>query len=237
MAPTDHITEYSRAARFRLALSDAAADLSDLSRQLVEPRQDDGRERGQLVQNAAGIAARAEQLVLLAVAAERRKGATWGEIGESLGISRQAAHTKYFADVEALNLAIVRYWLLTADGGAPGRPPLPEALYDPEEVARRLDRWADPRQRAAVSYGLQAMTDNDRINMIAAGAELITGLRAQGEDPGLVRDLEMGLAARKIETYSLMLSYPSMASAQVFGVDLSDALAGARARLAELEAD
>lgn len=231
-------TDYSRATRFRVAVADAAADISDLARQLADPRNDAGRERGELVQDAASLVSRAEQLQLLAVAAERRAGATWEEIGESLGIARQGAHAKYAADVEALNLAIARYWLDTVNGGCPARPPIPEGAYDPAGTAQRLDRWVDPELRGPVSRSLQEMTDEERSNMILSVVNLIDARRDAGADQAELEDLERALCQRKVELYQRMLGRHGVA-AYAKGTDssLRDALAGARARLAELNRD
>lgn len=39
--------------------------------------------------------ARAEQALRIAVQNARRRGMTWEGVGEALGVSRQAAHSKY----------------------------------------------------------------------------------------------------------------------------------------------
>jgi hypothetical protein len=231
MAPADS-AEYSRATRVRIALADAAADVSDVSRELVDPRRDQDRERGGLVQAVAVLVARAEQLQLLAVAAERRQGATWEVIAEFLGTSRQAAHAKYAAGVAALNLAIVRYWLETSNGGCPARPPIPGGCYDPAETARRLDKWIDPKLYEPVSHSLRSMTADEHSDMIRAAAGLIDDMRAQEADVVEIRDLEMGLAERKIELYERMLARQAFARGRED--EIRTMLAGALARRAEL---
>lgn len=63
----------------------ARAAVSDLSR----------GDRTKRLESASRLRAAADQLVTEFVLEERERGATWAEIGETLGVSTQAVHQKY----------------------------------------------------------------------------------------------------------------------------------------------
>lgn len=68
---------------------------------------DDWRDRtlAQSLEDAAEMRAGAEQLLVYRVAHARHAGMSWQQIGDGLGISKQAAQQRYGASSAALNKA------------------------------------------------------------------------------------------------------------------------------------
>lgn len=243
---------YSRAARLRLALAEEYAELSDRARSGVPTYADGAALGGEFVEDAARILSAARDLLTLAVAYERRRGVSWEVIGESLGISRQAAHERYGDRVKALEDALLHNWI-TEDPRTPG---LPAAAADPAATARRLDRWVsgrlqptdplahadadDPGRQHPVGIGLAPMTALEHSGLTVAAATLLAAKRAEtGADPSELRALQLGSARRKVQMYERTLAeetdQPGLTGADPD--ELRDLLAGARARLADLEGD
>ncbi|HEX6359475.1 hypothetical protein [Actinophytocola sp.] len=86
--------------RARLVLSVQAAKLSASCRVLVAGHDATRREPGALVATAATLAGHAEHVLTLAVIAERMAGASWQNIGDVLGITRQSAWTRFAGAAE-----------------------------------------------------------------------------------------------------------------------------------------
>lgn len=229
-------TDYSRATRLRAAVADLADRISAAAGAMTDPRGDSQRGRGGLIRDAAAIRAEAENLLALAVAAERHRGASWEAVGEAFGVTRQSAHARYGPLAEELDQGLIRYWLDTAAGGCPGPEwvRIPEAAADPYGTGQRLNLtgWPGRVRHGPAGGGPGDMTDAERAAMAAAAAVLIDGLRAQGADPREIASLETGLAHRRIELYERLLEGGGLGPAQADETRTS--LAGARARLAEL---
>ena len=251
MPETEKIT-YGRAARLRVALAELAAEIADSARGMVPTYADRSAYRGDFVEAASQLAAEARELLTLAVAYERRRGTSWEAIGAPLDISKQAAHERFAAAVGGLDDALTAAWLL---GDDPRHPGLPEGAADPGTVAGRLDRWAarnvqqtdvlaqqdaDTRARP-VSAGLEPIDILEQSTLASHGAHLISETRSGTVpgDPGRwdaeTRALEIGLARRKIELYERMRADGVRLRGLNGGIEVEDLLAGARARLAELE--
>lgn len=234
------VPEVRRADKLRIALADQAAEISDMARDLVPPRETDYH--GELIQDVSALASRAQQLLTLAVAAERRQGASWSEVGEALGVTKQVVHSKYAADVAALDDALTEAWLRDDD---PWLSRAPEAAVNPAAAAARLDTWVTEHVHPgtglsgilgdhAVSESLKPMSITEHGNMVLAGVNLVMHLTKTEADPDRIDACQIGLARRKVELYQRMQANPPSLSDVD---DIADRLAGARARLARLLED
>ena len=76
--------------------------LSDHARAQVSTDAAAHRAAGELVEDAVRLLDDAEQLLRLAVAAERAASTPWQEIGERLGVSRQSAHERFAGPVREI---------------------------------------------------------------------------------------------------------------------------------------
>ncbi|HLV71737.1 MAG TPA: hypothetical protein VKY91_03050 [Vulgatibacteraceae bacterium] len=234
--------DLSRASRIRLALSQAAAELADRATGLTRTGPD-GRP-GDITSAARSLVAAAERVMELAVLYDRRRGASWSTIGEALGeVSRQAAHERYAALEKDLDVALIEHWL-TGDTRTIGLPDGADA--SPRTVAR-LDEWSATRHRQgdvitgddparAVSAGLTPMTAAEHGAMLAVAAPL---LAKHTGDPARRHALEVGYARRRVEWYERLIADEQAAPGSTgTPVDeLREGLAGARARLAEVETE
>lgn len=220
----------TRAAQLAVAVAAAAAEISDMARDLV-PATDQGY--GGLTRDAQAILDRAQQLLLLAVAADRRRHATWREIGEAAGTDIREAAAQFAAPVAAIDDAVIENWLDTATGSRPDLPVLSPAASDPASAARELDDWADPSGGRPVSRGLQYLDDGEHAFMISAACHLLDRRRADGTSPGRIWDLEYGLQYRTVESYRRMLDNPIFSSGRE--AQMQDRLDKALARLSELD--
>ena len=90
--PQDQAPESAHVARVRLALAQATYDLASSARALAL-RPDEYN----AVSRANQLTHRVRQIIELAVRYEIQRGATWDQIGGTLGISRQAAHQRFGA--------------------------------------------------------------------------------------------------------------------------------------------
>jgi hypothetical protein len=119
--------------------------------------------------------------VRLAVVAERYRGTSWAEIGEALGVTRQAAHERYADAEREVREALLFPGRDGEEPGALGWWASPDGLAHPEETARDLDEWerrhrepTDPdRGDRAVSAGLKPRTVTDEIGTVLALSKLL----------------------------------------------------------------
>jgi hypothetical protein len=131
-------TAYSRATRARVALSLACQELSNSARGFV-PTSSDGYARGgDVIDAALSIASQAQQVLELAVIVERERATSWEVLGESLGVTKQAAHERFARPVERWRAGLVEPW---APSGTLLSLQLPAGAEDPAKWARRLDEW------------------------------------------------------------------------------------------------
>ncbi|MEV5203230.1 hypothetical protein [Streptomyces sp. NPDC053720] len=126
--------------------------------------------RGERLRRALDMKRLADILVQRAVVAEREEGATWTQLADVAGISKQAAHERWAGDVTT--------WATT------GRSVFsPDSENSALKTARRLDEvYADqnPEHPAdAVSSGLDAVRFPGAIAAEAARRERAAGLHAR----------------------------------------------------------
>jgi hypothetical protein len=238
MTESDRIA-YGRAGRLRVALSTLAAEIADDARGMVPTTNDSNiYGRGDWIEAASQLAAQARELVTLAALAEHRRGVSWEAIGEVLGISKQAAQQRFAPAEKETGEALIEHWLT---GGDRWNPNVPEGADRPAEAAGKLDRWSGqhggpPAREHPVSGNLEPMTTIEHMTMVTAAASLVMDRRRAGGEAGRIRELELGLARRKVELYErLSLEGPGPLGG-TRAEEIADLLTGARARLADLEA-
>lgn len=142
-ATATHIV-YSRDGLARLAFSERAKELSDAAARLVPTRAKDEVRAGWLVNEANRLAHLAEAVLELAILVERNRGSSWGRIGETLGVSRQAAHERLSSAVERWDRSL-RPSSLPASHAAHRDDGLHDILIDPVGQAQELDQWVVKR--------------------------------------------------------------------------------------------
>jgi hypothetical protein len=227
------IPPYSDRSLGRLAFSQACRDLSDLARAHVATDADGYLRPGELLEDAGRLVAGAEQALRMAVVAERLRGASWAQIGETLGVTRQSAHERYAAREHELRQALL-FPDRAGAAGAPGWWAVPVGLEDPEPTALELDEWemrhrerTDPeRGEAAVSAGLQPRRTLDETGAVIELAKLLLDDQLPA---GVSRErAERELYERKVAVFERMLTEGTADAA------VATQLAEARARLAEL---
>ena len=247
-------------------MASRASELADTARGLVSTYADGYAHGGELVEAAARVLGDAKQLLELAVAYERRRGTSWEIIGENLGVSRQAAHDR-FAEAEArLAEEILRDWLLSDDPSYPasewdrfGFAGLHEGITDTAKTAERLDWWVtrnlqpedglahhgedEPDRQRPVSHHLPPLDIGEHSAMVLAAVTMLSrriGIFPDDLDAWRqeTRQLELGLARRKIEFYERALAEEQGGKRTGYERstdEVRDLLAGARTRLAELQ--
>ena len=128
---------WPRRALARLALSHAAAELAEQSTGMVLTINDVWGRPNEYVAQAAQLVAAAREVLDRAVVYARERGASWADIGESLHVSRQAAHERY--------APVLAKWDSGLDEPRTrhGRflsPRLPGGASEPDPSAARVDR-------------------------------------------------------------------------------------------------
>jgi len=152
-----------------------AAAAHELSEQLIsEGSADaDGYGRGAFLTEAAHrVYTDTRALLAAAVVADRLRGASWAEVGDALGITRQSAHER-FDDAEREFREAVLFPHRQPEHGGRGYSVAPYAVEQPDVVRERLDQWVVENRRSSGSdrtepepftLGLAAMRDNWRID-------------------------------------------------------------------------
>lgn len=211
----------------RLALAEHASMLADAAYHLVPTTRDSGARQGEYVAATAPLAAAARRLLELAVTFERIKGTSWEQIGLGLSISRQAAHERFGQAERDFRERFLRAWLQPARAD--------EVLVSVDRLSHMADRLRtsiasrrDPDDQSA-TIQLEPMSDLERSSLIARASHMLKTLATDQQLSDSDRhELEMGLCRRKIELYE------DLAAQDPENAELREALAGARARLAEL---
>ena len=207
----------------RIAHSAACADLADYARSCASTYADGFARGGEFVEEAERLVRDAEDVRLLAVAAERSRGVSWEAIGEALGgISKQAAQKRFSDRVEQLEVDIL---LPEREGpyvGAqpnPGWTAGPDAAAHPDEWLPRLDAWAKRHHERTdggkdhvnelVSHGLREPRALDHMSAVTKLTALLldsTGAFASRElPPGVTeRYARRRLLEAKLALYDAM---------------------------------
>ena len=176
-APNGEPPAVARAARMRIAVSAAAAELADCAAALVPTDTDSAAYTGELVEHAGRLVSLAAYLRTLTVTCERVAGVTWPTIGEALGgITRQAAHDRYATEVGRYERGLVLSWLLGDEAPAG----LPEGVNETAATAARLDRWLDKRgtdpllgKRRTASAALAPPSLSEEASLLIAACEFL----------------------------------------------------------------
>ncbi|MCG5215501.1 hypothetical protein [Streptosporangium sp. KLBMP 9127] len=215
-----------------MGISELARDLADAARSLVPTTSDAHAGDGEFVKDGAHLVETARRLLESAVFYERIKGTSWEHIGTALGkVSRQAVHERYAHAKREFQLRILHAWLRPEHAGE-----LFTAADDLARFVADLSAWvAAHRELDEIDHGDQPITAGLAPMGTAERSALITRadslLQATAIDARQRRELEIGLCRRTIELYE------DLAAQTPGDADMLAALADARARLAELQAD
>lgn len=159
--------DYTPSRLARLTHAHAAHELSD---RLVSVActHSDGYGRGAfLTEEAAQVLSDAQALLAAAVVADRLRGASWSEVGESLQISKQSAHERFTSSERDFRDALLFPHRQSEHGGLGYTAPY--ALEAPDAVRERLDQWVVEQRRRSgptrdeaepVTRGLAAMRES-----------------------------------------------------------------------------
>ncbi|MDR7277739.1 hypothetical protein [Catenuloplanes atrovinosus] len=165
--------EWTDAARARLALAAAAADLADTAAALVSTAHEDEHasalEHLTRIEEIAGAVAEVRKL---AVIHARERAMPWERIGDALGVTRQTAHARFGAVVDEWHDVLY-------DPDKHGWAWMPEGAYDPAATAATLDRWLARRHHGdgpapTVSAGLPTYDPMTRARETLARANWLT---------------------------------------------------------------
>src|SRR3954451_6467309 len=133
---------YSFADLQRIAYMAACQQLSERARGQVSTDGDAYRRPGELVDDALALLRQAEDVLCLAVAAERAAATSWQEIGERLEVTRQSAHGRFAAGVGEIADGILFPDREPDHEGGLGWWACPDGLDDPQRTVGALDAWA-----------------------------------------------------------------------------------------------
>jgi hypothetical protein len=148
----------SRRARARVAFSLACQELSHLARAFVSTASDGYAQPGGYVEEGARIVSQAQHVLELSVLLERERGTSWEDIGEALGISKQAAHERFAAAFERWRGQLAEPLV---PSGSLLAVQLPAGAEDPEKWGRYLDEWVTRhRERTDPDQGPRPVSGN-----------------------------------------------------------------------------
>ncbi|MGO9959160.1 MAG: hypothetical protein ACLP50_24860 [Solirubrobacteraceae bacterium] len=204
--------EYTSARLARLTHADAAHELSERLVSLTSTYADGHGHGAFLTEETAGVLSGAHELLAAAVVADRLRGASWSDVGESLGITKQSAHER-FAEAEREFRDALLFPHRQPEHGL-GYTVAPYAVVEPDRVRERLDAWVIEHQRSSgpnrdepspVTRGLQAMRDTWTIDRTGQVLELATALIDDRLPAGVTHEqAERRLAELKVELYEAM---------------------------------
>uniref|UniRef100_A0AAU2JXX9 Sigma-70 family RNA polymerase sigma factor n=1 Tax=Streptomyces sp. NBC_00049 TaxID=2903617 RepID=A0AAU2JXX9_9ACTN len=144
---------YTLAALARLMLSNAHRDIAETALSSVATQDDSSATvaPGDFVRKATELLRLAERAQRSAVVYERKRGASWEDIGDALGITKQSAHSKFADYVNEWDEPFDKPERRHPDGTADDRRIPYGARYAPgaaapangsaEKTAAALDRW------------------------------------------------------------------------------------------------
>jgi hypothetical protein len=172
---------HSRRALARLAFSAAAAQLADHARGRVPTYDDSGLRPGELLDEARSLVVAAQELLEKAIVFERERGTSWAELGEVLGVSKQAAQQQHGQAVDDWTVS-VNLALTVADGGVVFAHVPGEGGDTPAELAERLDAWCAqyagkhnrPRGTNPVTEGLELAGSAEQVVLLNRLAQRMT---------------------------------------------------------------
>ena len=130
-----------------------------------------------LVRRAQGIDELAEQVLRLCVQQGRDAGHTWQEIGDLLGVTRQAAFQRFGKPIDPRTGEPMDKTVRMADAA-------PRALTIVKAV---LDGRMDEARQSFDAQVLEAFTDEARLNGLATVTGLVGAFEGFGEDEPFVR--------------------------------------------------
>jgi hypothetical protein len=225
-------TVYSRAARARVAYSVAAKELSNFARTAVQTSSDGYAQAGEFVQNAARMAGEAQHILELAVILEREKGTSWEDIGQALGITKQAAHERFSRVVERWRADLVEPWV--PDRGGLLSLQLPDGAEDPWTWARRLDEWVSRhREVTDPDPGELPVSGNLRkaslVEQVSTALAEVRALQEREHAGTATRSQRRAWHRRKAELFE------RLTEAEPGNVAFTEAAANARRQLDELD--
>jgi hypothetical protein len=153
----------------RLALSEAARDLSDEARALVPTTSDDHARPGEFIEAAQQLVGAAQEVLERAVVYERQQGRSWEVVGEALGIARQSAHERFAEAEERWHDGLDRPYIIPEDGSL-ARSNLPDGADAPRDCMRWLDEWCEryvePGDASTGAHQVSAsLVDEDRLTL------------------------------------------------------------------------
>jgi hypothetical protein len=175
--------DYTHGMLARLAHADAACELSERLGAQADPSSDSYGQGAFLTEEAQSIYSEARSLLAAAVVADRVRGASWADVGEALGITRQSAHERFEEAEREFREALLFPHRYPEEGGL-GYTVAPYA-EEPDRVRERLDRWVVERRRstdpsrdklAPVTQGLGAMRDSWTIDRMGEVLQLSQAL-------------------------------------------------------------
>ncbi|MFB4273195.1 hypothetical protein [Nonomuraea sp. GTA35] len=178
--PTYEDAPYTEQSLAQLALAATAQDLADSLIGFVAVWSD---YNPRPVEDAARFVRRVQELLDRAVILEKVGGASWEDIGDTLAITKQSAHTKFRQVVEeweeAVKPPIVTDEMHGISGGLETRTynRMPAGTSTPDETAAYLDKWALAHAQAdgrdvgerLVSGGLARMTPLVEMMSLSSG--------------------------------------------------------------------
>jgi hypothetical protein len=206
---------FTRSELHRLAYFTACRDLSDQARGQVSTYGEAHRRSGELVEDAVRLVGQADEVLRLAVAAERAASTSWQEIGERLGVTRQSAHERFARIVDEISDGVLFPDREPAREGDLGWWACPDGLEDPERTVGRLDEWARQHRtptdidhgRHPVSDGLGQREGLAAIEAIGVVTALAKRLMDGDLPPGVSeRRARRTLLERKVEAFGLVAS-------------------------------
>jgi hypothetical protein len=125
----------------RLAHAGACRRLADSARLQVNTSADDVALPGELTEYAAALVQEAAQVLQLAIATERARGASWESIGEAIDLEGPETRARFAPVVKQIQERIVTPGAPQLDGD-PEWLTLPEGIHSPDRALRDLDEWA-----------------------------------------------------------------------------------------------
>lgn len=198
--PTTDRFAYSRTALARLVLSFEQQDLADRAAAGV-PTNDAFLHQGEMVEECLALVEQAQEVLRRAVIWERQKGTSWEEIGERLGgISRQAAHERYKADVDEWQQSLVEPY--GPERGGYRTPRLHEAALEPTRTGQQLDEWAREHVRSArddehpVTGHLPTLSIPEEMVQVLDAIKHLTDIKATPAERAAVYDRKAALLER-----------------------------------------